>query len=78
MLRARARPRRAWHDHKDRKPAHRQFSDESAQVGDADAGKVAEVAAENTTPSASMLTHLDNIAIHKRAPVQQAIAVRRC
>ncbi|KAH8166203.1 hypothetical protein CIB48_g2051 [Xylaria polymorpha] len=50
------------------------FSDESAQVGDADAGKVAEVAAENTTPSASMLTHLDNIAIHKRAPVQQAIA----
>ncbi|KAI0443248.1 aspartyl-tRNA synthetase [Xylaria telfairii] len=50
------------------------FSDESAQVGDADAGKAAEAAAENTTPSASMLTHLDNIAIHKRAPVQQAIA----
>lgn len=26
-------------------------------------------------PAATMLTHLDNIAMHKRAPVQQAIAV---
>lgn len=52
------------------------FSDESAPVADADAGKAAE-GAESTVPSASMLTHLDNIAMHKRAPVQQAIAVRR-
>ncbi|KAF4460708.1 aspartyl-tRNA synthetase [Fusarium albosuccineum] len=50
------------------------FSDESAQVGDVDAGKVAEGTAETTAPAASMLTHLDNIAMHKRAPVQQAIA----
>ncbi|KAI1842119.1 hypothetical protein JX265_005602 [Neoarthrinium moseri] len=50
------------------------FSDEKAQEGDADAGKAAKPAAETTTPSASMLTHLDNIAMHKRAPVQQAIA----
>ncbi|KAI1503374.1 aspartyl-tRNA synthetase [Biscogniauxia marginata] len=49
------------------------FSDDSAQVGDVDTGKVAEAASE-TTPAASMLTHLDNIAMHKRAPVQQAIA----
>lgn len=53
------------------------FSDESAQVGDVDTKKVADAAAENTIPAASMLTHLDNIAMHKRAPVQQAIAVRR-
>ena len=53
------------------------FSDESAQVEDLDAGKVAEAATETTAPAASMLTHLDNIAMHKRAPVQQAIAVRR-
>ncbi|KAI0400660.1 aspartyl-tRNA synthetase [Xylaria palmicola] len=52
------------------------FSDEGAQPADADAAKAAEAAAaaENTTPAASMLTHLDNIAMHKRAPVQQAIA----
>lgn len=54
------------------------FSDESAQAEDVNAGKVAEAAAENTTPAASLLTHLNNIAMHKRAPVQQAIAVRRC
>ncbi|VUC35502.1 unnamed protein product [Clonostachys rosea] len=30
--------------------------------------------AEGGIPAASMLTHLDNIAMHKRAPVQQAIA----
>lgn len=52
------------------------FSDESARVGDVDTGKVANAATETTLPSASMLTHLDNIAMHKRAPVQQAIAVR--
>ncbi|KAF4992038.1 hypothetical protein FDECE_13826 [Fusarium decemcellulare] len=50
------------------------FSDESAQVGVVDTVKVAEGTAETTAPAASMLTHLDNIAMHKRAPVQQAIA----
>ncbi|KID84127.1 aspartyl-tRNA synthetase [Metarhizium guizhouense ARSEF 977] len=50
------------------------FSDESDQAGDVDAGKAAEAASEHTAPAASMLTHLDNIAMHKRAPVQQAIA----
>ena len=53
------------------------FSDDSAKAGEAEAEKNAKAAAENTTPSASMLTHLDNIAMHKRAPVQQAIAVRQ-
>ncbi|KXH35452.1 aspartyl-tRNA synthetase [Colletotrichum simmondsii] len=50
------------------------FSDEKAPAADAEAEK--EKAAENTStvPSATMLTHLDNIAMHKRAPVQQAIA----
>ncbi|KAM5345291.1 hypothetical protein ACJ41O_011153 [Fusarium nematophilum] len=50
------------------------FSDESARVGDVDTGKVAKAATETTAPAASMLTHLDNIAMHKRTPVQQAIA----
>ncbi|TWU75380.1 hypothetical protein ED733_001255 [Metarhizium rileyi] len=51
------------------------FSDENDQVGgDVDTGKPAVAAAESTAPAASMLTHLDNIAMHKRAPVQQAIA----
>ncbi|KFG78012.1 aspartyl-tRNA synthetase [Metarhizium anisopliae] len=50
------------------------FSDESDQAGDVDAGKAVEAASEHTAPAASMLTHLDNIAMHKRAPVQQAIA----
>lgn len=50
------------------------FSDESARVGDVDTGKVAKAAAETTAPAATMLTHLDNIAMHKRTPVQQAIA----
>ncbi|OLN93939.1 Aspartate-tRNA ligase, cytoplasmic 2 [Colletotrichum chlorophyti] len=50
------------------------FSDEKAQGGDVDAEKAAKATAETTTPAASMLTHLDNIAMHKRAPVQQAIA----
>ncbi|KAJ0166962.1 Aspartate--tRNA ligase, cytoplasmic [Colletotrichum tanaceti] len=50
------------------------FSDEKAQAGDAETEKAAKPAAETTTPAASMLTHLDNIAMHKRAPVQQAIA----
>ena len=30
---------------------------------------------ESELPAATMLTHLDNIAMHKRAPIQQAIAV---
>lgn len=51
------------------------FSDERARVGDADTGKAATAPAETTAPTASMLTHLDNIAMHKRTPVQQAIAV---
>ncbi|RFN50718.1 aspartyl-trna synthetase [Fusarium flagelliforme] len=47
------------------------FSDESKAGEEAEKEK-----AENTStvPSASMLTHLDNIAMHKRTPVQQAIA----
>ncbi|KAK3986119.1 aspartyl-tRNA synthetase [Cladorrhinum sp. PSN332] len=43
------------------------FSDDKAQVGDVEADKTA-------VPAASMLTHLDNIAMHKRSLVQQAIA----
>ncbi|KAJ2988067.1 hypothetical protein NUW58_g4172 [Xylaria curta] len=50
------------------------FSDETPSAGDADKAKEPEAAAESGTPAASMLTHLDNIAMHKRAPVQQAIA----
>jgi aspartyl-tRNA synthetase len=50
------------------------FSDEKTQVEDVDIGKVAKAGAETTAPAASMLTHLDNMAMHKRAPVQQAIA----
>jgi len=44
------------------------FSDEKAPVSDVQPDKA-------TVPAASMLTHLDNIAMHKRSPVQQAIAV---
>lgn len=51
------------------------FSDEGARPAGDDTEKATKPAAENTTPAASMLTHLDNIAMHKRAPVQQAIAV---
>ncbi|KAM0213982.1 hypothetical protein ACHAQD_009015 [Fusarium lateritium] len=50
------------------------FSDEGAKTGDAEAEKAAKPAGESSVPSASMLTHLDNIAMHKRTPVQQAIA----
>jgi aspartyl-tRNA synthetase len=41
------------------------------------AAKAPEKGAEaaSTMPAATMLTHLDNIVMHKRAPVQQAIAV---
>ncbi|KAM0327748.1 hypothetical protein ACHAQA_006043 [Verticillium albo-atrum] len=45
------------------------FSDEKSTTED-DTEKDAETA----VPAASMLTHLDNISMHKRAPVQQAIA----
>lgn len=52
------------------------FSDEEPQVADAEKEKAAkEAEAEGGVPAASMLTHLDNISMHKRAPVQQAIAV---
>lgn len=54
------------------------FSDETAKAEDAEKAKEAEAEATTTVPSASMLTHLDNIAMHKRAPVQQAIAVCIC
>ncbi|KAK3316139.1 aspartyl-tRNA synthetase [Apodospora peruviana] len=57
------------------------FSDESSASADAGKEKDAEAAASvvesltiSAAPAASMLTHLDNIAMHKRAPVQQAIA----
>ena len=46
------------------------FSDDTAQAQAAD-----DQADKSTVPAASMLTHLDNIAMHKRSPVQQAIAV---
>ncbi|KAI0390150.1 aspartyl-tRNA synthetase [Xylariaceae sp. FL0594] len=46
------------------------FSDETAKAGEDEKEKEP----ETTGPSASMLTHLDNIAMHKRTPVQQAIA----
>lgn len=54
------------------------FSDEEVKPAEGEeAAKPAEAAAESgPAPAASMLTHLDNIAMHKRAPVQQAIAVR--
>lgn len=48
------------------------FSDETAPVADVQADKAEKTSA---VPAASMLTHLDNIAMHKRSPVQQAIAV---
>ena len=48
------------------------FSDEAA-----DQEKEKEKESEGAAPAASMLTHLDNMSMHKRDPVQQAIAVRR-
>jgi len=47
------------------------FSDEEVKPAEGEKEKEA----EGVAPAASMLTHLDNIAMHKRAPVQQAIAV---
>lgn len=49
------------------------FSDEKPQAAEPEVEKDAKAEAA-TAPAASMLTHLDNIAMHKRAPVQQAIA----
>ncbi|KAL7802191.1 aspartyl-tRNA synthetase [Trichoderma aethiopicum] len=46
------------------------FSDEEAKPEEA----AQEKEAEGGPPAASMLTHLDNIVMHKRSPVQQAIA----
>ncbi|KAF1843456.1 aspartyl-tRNA synthetase [Cucurbitaria berberidis CBS 394.84] len=37
-----------------------------------------EEASQTAVPGATLLTHLDNIVIHKRAPVQQAISDVRC
>jgi aspartyl-tRNA synthetase len=50
------------------------FSDDTVQA-DKQADKTIAPAA-SIVPAASMLTHLDNIAMHKRSAVQQAIAVR--
>jgi len=52
------------------------FTDEEVKPAEGET-KAAEVEkkAEAELPAATMLTHLDNIAMHKRAPVQQAIAV---
>ncbi|KOS22797.1 Aspartate--tRNA ligase [Escovopsis weberi] len=53
------------------------FSDEDAAAVVAVADKAedkADKAADSAIPAATMLTHLDNIVMHKRAPVQQAIA----
>lgn len=49
------------------------FSDEEVKPEEAAAAQEKE--AEGGPPAASMLTHLDNIVMHKRSPVQQAIAV---
>ncbi|KAK3335432.1 tRNA synthetases class II-domain-containing protein [Cercophora scortea] len=46
------------------------FSDEEPTVEEG----VEKLTVESAIPAASMLTHLDNIVMHKRAPVQQAIA----
>ncbi|KAM0445274.1 hypothetical protein ACHAO4_009775 [Trichoderma viride] len=46
------------------------FSDEEVKPEEA----AQEKEAEGGPPAASMLTHLDNIVMHKRSPVQQAIA----
>jgi aspartyl-tRNA synthetase len=51
------------------------FSDEEAPVEEGVEKLSIAAAAETTgTPAASMLTHLDNIVMHKRSAVQQAIA----
>ena len=47
------------------------FSDEEAKPEEV----AQEKEADGGPPAASMLTHLDNIVMHKRSPVQQAIAV---
>ena len=52
------------------------FSDEDAAAPAAAAAAAEkEKESESAIPAATMLTHLDNIVMHKRAPVQQAIAV---
>jgi aspartyl-tRNA synthetase len=55
------------------------FSDEEAPVEEG-VEKLSIAPAGETTgiPAASMLTHLDNIVMHKRSAVQQAIADIRC
>ncbi|KAK3372031.1 hypothetical protein B0H63DRAFT_286534 [Podospora didyma] len=50
------------------------FSDESAPVEEGVEKLSIAPAGETAVPAASMLTHLDCIVMHKRAPVQQAIA----
>jgi aspartyl/asparaginyl-tRNA synthetase len=52
------------------------FSDEepAAPAVEAVEKAAADLTLADKTPAATMLTHLDNIVMHKRAPVQQAIA----
>lgn len=50
------------------------FSDEEAQPVEAAVEKLSIAGEPSGIPAATMLTHLDNIVLHKRAPVQQAIA----
>lgn len=51
------------------------FSDEEAPVEEGvEKLAIAPAAAETSIPAATMLTHLDNIVMHKRSAVQQAIA----
>ena len=51
------------------------FSDEQAPVEEGvDKLSIAPSAEPTGVPAASMLTHLDNIVMHKRAPVAQAIS----
>lgn len=52
------------------------FSDEDPGQSAVQEEKPADKANESNVPAATMLTHLDNIVMHKRSPVQQAIAVR--
>ncbi|KAB5580023.1 tRNA synthetases class II-domain-containing protein [Coniochaeta sp. 2T2.1] len=55
------------------------FNDEEVAPVEGEAKPAAdEKKSEAELPAATMLTHLDNIAMHKRAPIQQAIADIRC
>jgi hypothetical protein len=51
------------------------FNDEEAAGGAAAPSATEKPAETSGVPAATMLTHLDNIVLHKRSPIQQAIAV---